>query len=189
MQWTQIDGVGRVAQNVFSPAELESATGLSVDMQRVWRRRGHIASNDGGRASFTAQEVAAVAVRQGLAKRGISPTETLRIGSEAAPKVLYSALISYGGAADVRGSFERVAAVAKEFSSTDRIATKLTGADGSGRYLWANLPPDFQFADDFAALLSGEQYSGFVLLDLVVIAKELVKRATKPLFFIELSDT
>jgi hypothetical protein len=34
MDWIKVDGVGRVALNVFSPGELEAATGLTADMQR-----------------------------------------------------------------------------------------------------------------------------------------------------------
>jgi len=40
MDWQDIRGVGRVALNHFSAKEVAAATGLSTELQRVWRRRG-----------------------------------------------------------------------------------------------------------------------------------------------------
>lgn len=58
---------------LFTPAETERITGLSVNMQRDWRKRGFLNSAP-GHARFDAFEVADIAVMQALAKAGIGPS-------------------------------------------------------------------------------------------------------------------
>ena len=188
MDWKNIEGVGRVALNTFSPGELEAATGLTGDLQRVWRRRGHLPTRDAGRASFDAREVAAIAVRYELARLGIAPSDTLSIGQEAAPIVLYSALISNQGAAEVRGSFQRLAKVAKQFAEDDWIAAQISGGNAERRYIWTANPPKLKFVSDFISVLGEEQYAGMMLLDLTVMGIKLVEKAPKPLFLINVTD-
>ena len=188
MNWKEVEGLGKVALNEFSPGELEVATGLSADMQRVWRRRGHLPARTGGRSTFDAREVAAIAVRHELARLGVPPSDTSEAGESAAPTVLYSALVSREGAADVRGSFQRLATVSAQFAEDDAIAARLSGSEGGRRYLWTNDPPEFHFEDDFAMLLAEERLSGIVLLDLTVVGLRLVENAPKPLFLIDVTD-
>lgn len=185
MDWTEVEGVGRVAFNAFSPGELEIATGLTADLQRVWRRRGHLPARDGGRASFDAREAAAIAVRLELARFGVSPSDTTSIGDDAAGTVLHSALLSRSRAAEVRGLFSEVARVAASFDDDDRLAGAVTGASGGGRYLWASSPSHLEFVDDIASMISEERFSAMLLLDLTVVGVRLADRAPKPLFIID----
>jgi hypothetical protein len=188
MHWQDIEGVGRVAPNEFSPRELEIATGLTADLQRVWRRRGHLPARAASRASFDAYEVAAIAVRYELARRGIAPSETFPVGREAAPVVLYSALLSGHGAAELRGGFQRLAAVANEFSDNDRIAVLIAGTNAERRYLWTADPPAFSFVADIMSVIHEERFPGMIVIDLTVIGIELVAKAPKPLFLIDVAD-
>ncbi|WP_448659524.1 hypothetical protein ACPVPU_03410 [Sphingomonas sp. CJ99] len=185
MDWTKLEGIGLVAFNVFTPGELETATGLTADMQRVWRRRGQLLACDGARARFNADQVAAIAVRFELARFGVSPSETTAIGERAARTVLHSALLSRSRAAQVRGPFDEVATVAATFANDHRLADVVAGADGSGRYLIALSPSDFEFVDDVASLLSDEGHSAILILDLTVVGIRLADRSPKPLFIID----
>lgn len=185
MEWSEVRGVGRVAFNVFSPGELEAATGLTADLQRVWRRRGHLPAREGARSSFDAREAAAIAVRLELARFGVAPSETMELGEAAAATVLHSALLSRSSAAEVRGAFDRVAQVAASFVEDDRIATAVTGADGGGRYLWGQMPSQFEFAKDIAPIISEDRIAAMLVLDLTVIGIRLADRAPKPLFLID----
>lgn len=56
MDWRKIQSVGRVALNQFSPEEVARMTGLSVELRRVWWRRGHLPARSESRASFDARE-------------------------------------------------------------------------------------------------------------------------------------
>lgn len=184
MDWTELDGVGRCAYNAFSPSELETATGLTADMQRVWRRRGHLPARDGGRASFDAREAAAIAVRLELARFCVPPSDTIGIGDEAAGTVLYSALLSRSHAAEVRGPFDQVAKVAANFAADDRLACAVSGADASRRYLWGHTPSELEFTHDIGEVLFAERFSAMLVLDLTVIGVRLAERAPKPLFLV-----
>lgn len=185
MEWTEVEGVGRVGFNAFSPSELEIATGLTADMQRVWRRRGHLPARDGGRASFDAREAAAIAVRLELARFGVPPSDTVDVGNRAAGAVLHSALLSRSHTAELRGPFAEVARVAKRLADDDRLADSITGSDGSGRYLWAGTPSKLEFIDDIATMISEERFAAMLVLDLTVIGVHLADQASKPLFIID----
>lgn len=185
MDWTKVDGVGRVTLNTFSPGELEVATGLAADLQRVWRRRGHLPTRDGARASFDAREAAAIAVRLELARFGLPPSDTVDVSDRAAGAVLHSALLSRSRTAELRGPFSDVARVAKRLADDDRLADLITGSNGSGRYLWASSPSKLEFIDDFATMISEERFAAMLVLDLAVIGVHLADRASKPLFIID----
>jgi len=185
MEWINVEGVGRVALNAFSPGELEAATGLTADMQRVWRRRGHLPARDGGRASFDAREAAAIAVRLELARFGVPPSDTIDVGDRAAVAVLHSALLSRSRTAELRGPLADVARVATRLADDDRLADSITGSNGSGRYLWASSPSKLEFIDDFATMVSEERFAAMLVLDLTVIGVHLADQASKPLFLID----
>lgn len=185
MNWTEVEGVGRVTLNTFSPGELEVATGLGADMQRVWRRRGHLPARDGGRASFDAREAAAIAVRLELARFGVPPSDTISAGDRAAGAVLHSALLSKSQTAELRGPFADVARVAKRLADDDRLADSITGSNGGSRYLWGSSPSTLEFIDDFATMISEERFAAMLVLDLTVIGVHLADRASKPLFLID----
>lgn len=65
----------------FSPSEAAEISGLSQTMQRDWRRRGFLPSNE-GRARFTAFEVASMLAMKLLSDQKIGPSAT----QELAPK-------------------------------------------------------------------------------------------------------
>lgn len=62
-----------IQQAVNTPGELEQISGLGVDMQRVWRRRGQLPSHGSGHARFTIAEVVEIALRVSLSRTGVSP--------------------------------------------------------------------------------------------------------------------
>lgn len=189
MDWIEIEGIGRSAPNLFSPGELEAATGLTTDMQRVWRRRGHLRARAADEGDFTAFEVAVVAIRHELARFGVAPKDSLFASSLAAPIVLYHALLSCDGAAELKGGFQAIAAVAERFAEDDRLAATISGCESICRYLWSAAPPAFRLTPDFAMVLHEEQNAGLLVLDLQVVGINLVERAPKPLFLIELNET
>ena len=57
----------------FSPKDVEGITELSTTMQRDWRRRGFIETQN-GHAKFDPFEVATIWIAKTLADRGIGPT-------------------------------------------------------------------------------------------------------------------
>ena len=187
MDWRDIDGVGRVALNHFSAKEVAAATGLSTELQRVWRRRGHLPACGEGRASFDSSEVAAIAIRHDLTRFGFAPSDTFEIGRLAAPIVLYFALLTSAGAAHLSGGFKRLAEISQQFSQDDKIAELISGVLQPRRYLWSDNPPALDFVDDAASNLSDEHYPAMLVIDLAVIGRRLVTDNPKPLFLIDVA--
>lgn len=187
MEWRNIDGVGRVAFNQLSPRELAQATGLSADLQRVWRRRGHLPVRNQSRAVFDAEDVAAIMVRYELSKLGVAPGDASLVSDVAAPILLYFVLLSSDFAFDIRGGLKRWAEIAEQFEEDDDIARRISGVSHAPRYLWSANLPEFQFVEDFAAILLAERYPAMLLLDLAVVGGNLAANSPKPLFLIDVA--
>lgn len=185
--WRDIDEVGRVAPNHFTPGEVAAMSGLSQDLQRVWRRRGHLPPRAEGHATFDARDVAGIAVRHELARLGLAPVDTAKYGIEAAPIVLYFALLSSDGAADLRGGLKRIAKVAQRLANDDHVAKLISEVERPHRYIWSASPPTLEFADDFGAILLAESFPAMLVLDLAVIGRRLVANNPKPLFLIDVA--
>lgn len=185
MDWQDIAGVGRVTMSRFSAKEVDATTGLSTELQRVWRRRGHLPSCGEGRASFDSNEVAAIAVRHELARFGFAPSDTIEVGRLACPIVLYFALLTSAGAINLRGDRKRVAEVSQRFAQDDEMARAIARVQWPRRYLCSSDPPALDFVDDAATVLSDERFPAMFVLDLALIGQRLVAQNAKPLFFVD----
>ncbi len=183
-----VEGVGNVGLSYFTPAEVAAMTGLGADLQRVWRRRDQLAAPAEGQIGIDAEEVAAVAVRHALTTFGFSPTDTLSISREAASQVLFYALLSDTGAADIRGPLKRIAEIAGQFEQDERIAMAISGITQPITHLWSAGPPAVEFANDAAAMLSEERYPVMLVIDLALMGHKLVRASTKPLFLIDVTS-
>jgi hypothetical protein len=188
MEWHRLEGGGKVAMNHFLPRELALASGLTTDLQRVWRRRGHLPERAEGFASFNSIDVAAIAVRYELSRMGIAPGDTARVGDEVARLVLYFALLSDDCVASVRGGLRRLTSMGSGYEEDDQLAQRIAGTTQRSRYLWTSEPPKLDLVDDIVPLLSSELYSAMLHLDLVVIGKRLAENSPKPLFLIDLKS-
>lgn len=186
MEWRPLEGSGRVALNQFLPRELALATGLSTDLQRVWRRRGHLPEREEGFAQFNSVDVAAIAVRYELSRMGVAPGDTARVGEEIARLVLYFALLSDDCVASFRGGLRRLTVMGAGYEEDDELALRVSGVQNRRRYLWTAQPPLMQLVDDMTPVMSVEQYPALLYLDLAVIGKKLAENSPKPLFLIDL---
>ncbi len=186
MDWQDIAGVGRVTMSRFSAKEVDATTGLSTELQRVWRRRGHLPSCGEGRASFDSSEVAAIAVRHELTRFGFAPHETIEIGRLAGPLVLYFALLTSAGAVNLRGDLKLVAGLSQRFAQDDEIARRVAGVQCPRRFICSSHPPEIDFVDDASAILSEERFPAMLIVDLALIGQRLVTQNTKPLFLIDI---
>lgn len=85
-----------ISPAVYTPGELERISGLSGEMQRVWRRRGHIATTDHGHARFSVTDVLGITLRTALSRAGISPGETEIDLSSATKAAMFHAVFCHG---------------------------------------------------------------------------------------------
>ena len=188
MDWRVIPGVvGRSAFGHFSSAELGAATGLSAELQYVWRCRGHLPERSQSKEIFDSIDVASISVRYELSKIGVAPTETSHLGDEISRLVLYYALLTNDRAASVQGGLKRLSQVAGQFDADDEVARRISGISARWRYIWSPAPTALDLVVDFGAILSAERFPAMVVLDLAVIGSNLASNSPKPLFMIDVS--
>lgn len=84
----------RVTLTTFTPSEAERITGVSNDLQRNWRRRGHLRSHD-GHARFDAFALADMWGLKMLSDRGIGPTDGVQALDSMSTRLVWHALASF----------------------------------------------------------------------------------------------
>ena len=179
------DQIGGFTFTEFSPSELAAATGLGIDMQRVWRKREHLPPSTSTRASFEAREVLAIAVRYELSKLGVSPRLTEEAAAMAAPAVLASILLNRAQGVAVHGTVQQVARVTTELASSDFIACRISENDGKCRFLWSCSPPEFELIEDIGQITDRAKVVGHVMIALDALGIKLAERAPKPFVIIQ----
>lgn len=175
-----------VKQAHFTPSELAAITGLSPEMQRVWRRRGQLPEGVGSPARFNATDAAELIVRYQLSRYGVSPSESADAGKRAAPLVLWFALLDADGACEVIGSEADVLSFLERFQEGHDLAAGLAGAATRARYVWRADGDELEFVSDLQdAGEAGEFLSGF-FIDLSHAGTRLAAVAGRPLMTVEL---
>lgn len=174
----------------FTPSELETATGLSAELQRVWRRRGQLPRTGTGMTRFTVQEAAALIVRQRLTMVGVAPGDSEAIAEKCAPIVLYCSLMNVPSTCEVYGTEWEV----NEFKNSYHMNTDsikrisgigdeacvpfLLGTDAGSLFLVASL--EEVRSDSFV------EYGHF--LNLEALGGALAHRARRPLFTVAFAE-
>lgn len=185
MNMTFVETVGRVSYGQFTPTELFATTGLGVDMQRVWRKRGHLPPITGRIATFSTLELMKIAIMYELSGLGVSPRNSESSAELGASTVLFFSVLNGKGAVDVRGSIEEVTALARRMEMMDRVALSISGSEGKGRFLWSSAPPNFELIGDIEKQIEEAGVIGQIVIDLMWLGIKLAERTPKPFVTIE----
>ncbi|WP_137788467.1 hypothetical protein [Sphingomonas sp. 3P27F8] len=176
----------------FKPARLFEITGMTPDLQQLWRRRGQLPWGNGKPRPITAIEAAEIFLRYQLSQVGVPPSESAEIGQVNAPIVLWYALLEVDGACAVRGPLNRVDEFLEEFRMTHKVATDLTGIhqDTSYRFLY-RFNGEQEFTASFALPEIGPHspFATLNVIDLHGIGSLLASRAESPLILVEIADS
>jgi hypothetical protein len=86
----------RYSPTLFTPGEAERITGISVALQRDWRRRGLLRPNEDGHARFHFVDLGELLFLKVVAERGIGPQQARAIASLAGGAIAYYALCHDG---------------------------------------------------------------------------------------------
>lgn len=186
---TSSDGEFRCELATFNGTELTAISGIPQALQRAWRSRGQLPGGSGRGAAFTALDVAEVHVRYQLSLNGVSPSESGAIGREAAGSVLLFGLLSFDGACEVRGDTQAVRRFLEAFAADERLATKIVGQPLVGGYLWRGDGGQLEIATDVVRRIEEKRFVSNFFLDLEVTASQMIERAGRPLFMIEVHGT
>lgn len=181
---TIIDGVGRLSFSQFSPSELAETTGLGVDMQRVWRKRGHLPPVSGNTASFDAFDVMAIAIRYEFSKLGVSPRLTGHVCETGKAAVMQFALMETKVAIELRGSLQSISNISERMIMDSDIAIMASGCPEEGRFILKSDSSDFEFVHDIKDHSEKAGLTGFVVVDLVWLGIRLAKATPKPFLVI-----
>jgi hypothetical protein len=94
---------------LFTPGEAARITGVSLDLQRDWRRRGYLPASE-GHARFNLFDLGGMLVTQMLSERGVGPTHTREVAPLCAAAIAYFALTEPGAVEglDDRSNLERI---------------------------------------------------------------------------------
>jgi len=161
-------------------------TGLSPEMQRVWRRRDQLPEGEGSPARFTGGEAAEVMIRYELSRFGVPPSESADIGKKAAAMVMWFALLGADGACEVLGNESDVDQFLNEFEQSHALAADLAGATTLSRYVWRAGGDEVDFISDLQDVaLFGDFLSGF-FIDLAHAGTRLAEAAGRPLLTVEI---
>ena len=153
----------------WSPAEVQTISGVKVETQRNWRRLKHLESTGEGWNRFPSYELALLLVMAKLVAWPLPAATAKLIAVEAAPRVMLFALDVPGAAVDEHGDpvTEKPVKTSWHFS----LETYLVAAGSHMRFV-ANV--DDYFADFPEAETA-------IVLDLKRLGTTLATRAGRPL--------
>lgn len=172
----------------FTSVELEAITGIPGPMQRLWRSRGQLPGEMSTRASFTTRDVADIMVRYDLSKLGFPPGDSSELAAEAAKTVLWYALLNADGAVEVTGSERNTADFLHQFHNDEKLAGLLCIEPQIMRYLVRIATAKPEFCNDLGNLIDNRGARSGAFLDLERAANDLVERAARPLFRIDVGN-
>ena len=109
----------------LTPAELGEVAGVTPDLQRVWRKRGHLPPLKDARAHFDVFLACEVMLLQALALRGIPPGEGASVAKKYAHLIIFAALITAEGSCEVLGPVEAVRGFAHAYAADTKIIAQL----------------------------------------------------------------
>ena len=176
----------RYRDGQFTPSEAAAITGVPLHLQRDWRSQGLLRAREGGRASFSPRELAEMRLMMKLRALGLPLVEARKAAEDAAPGVIWSALMNH-----------RDKALAVD--APDDLATEYLKAleENDDAYLvaLADLPAGesgFRYAliqngeclllDDLDADTMRDDVEVASLINLFGVARAIVEAAMRPLF-------
>lgn len=178
----------------FTPAEAERITGVNVTLQRDWRRRGFLPSNE-GHARFDVFSLAKMRFLSAMAERGIGPASTEKTGDITMNAIAREALSGENAAeGDTHRGGPRLMAmsvISRCSPLGGKMGRLITGpifvlfADGTE---WWDQSPDAAFNRKIEAEDWGALDGPVIMLDTRVLGVGIAARAGRPLVTVRRVD-
>ncbi len=172
----------------FKPAELGRIAGISPEVQRVWRARGHIPKSDTPHARYGVLLVAALMVRKALSHLGVSHSELNALSYDAARHVTWWAISLSSAEPRVFLASEQAPTpeAAAEFYAAAVDQELGINAKTVNRFVVKVEDQPIMAARETTILFEGKEAGFFV--DLAAIGRNLADRAAQPLFELVIAD-
>ena len=177
----------------FGPKSISEMSTLAMDGQRNWRQRGHLSPPDGPRGKMKVRSIAALAVRAWASFLGYPPSESSKIGADAASSVIYWALLSEVAGVDpllVVGPRSAVGAFHQKFDDDHETALRIAQFDGKKPFtfvFWSDRDgPSLRYGSPEVADEDGPIVTRNI--NLVALGRNIVEAARGPLFKISVGN-
>lgn len=160
----------------FSASEVAKITGVSLALQRNWRRRGHVTANQHVRATFSALETAEMLALGCLSAGGIGPAIGVGVAESAGLPILVAAQRQPGAVADPEGLLK---------FPEDPIKAR---AGHLARFMRVTPEGESVYTDDLNTAAAYQPAPWALVLDLAYCGEQLAQRAGRPLFTVVKDD-
>lgn len=175
----------------LTPAELGQVAGVPPELQRVWRKRGHLPSLNDARARFDVFLACEVILLQALALRGIPPSGGASTAKKYSHLILFAALIDGEGSCEVVGPRDAVEAFVRAYEIDTTIIAQLA------KSTFSTVLPYLVALDDqppvLAPRLPDEEghhvAASGAFVNLMALGLRLSARFGKPLVHVDVSDS
>lgn len=174
----------------FAPKELTAITGLSLAMQRDWRRSGYLPPRETGWATFSLRDIAGIALRKVLADSGLGPGFGNTLLTHPSADLVVNSIVWWAVEADAISGWitqlpESLAAEVTAFDNDDHfgLVGRLTGQDSRKRALTVQIDPigkQVSFNDECRPDHADESPL-LVTLRLDAIGRQITQRAERSL--------
>jgi hypothetical protein len=172
-----------ISEAIYTPSELEGISGLSVDLQRVWRRRGQLPALAGKHARFTIADVVEITIRTALSRAGVPPSDEIDL-KDATKAAKYHAVFSHA-AVELIGPAAAVDCLYDYFEKdSDELGRLLVGDPSQTSYLVLTAQRQTRIVDRLEDLIAHDEELNFVY-NIQRLGVLLVERGRKPVFIIQ----
>jgi hypothetical protein len=125
-----------VTWHLLDPAEVAQASGLSIELQKVWRNRGILPKKVGTRVNYTLFDAAKIAIARMLQASGWPQDDALASADLFKKRFLQLATLNADGVVEVIGSPDFVESFARAWDRDTQLSAALVGGtDGDGTLL------------------------------------------------------
>lgn len=164
-------------------ADIERATGLTAELQRIWRNRGVIAKKSGTRAKYTPLDAAAFGLAKVLRFYGCPQPEALKLSRDYEDRILQLAMENAFGVIETFGTPSFTDQLFKEMDASDRIFGEIAGIGESSKALLL-VSADGQGFEEAREVPEPLTLGGpihFCTIDLVALSRNLADQIGRPL--------
>lgn len=113
--------------------------------------------------------------------RRYSSKEAVAIGSQAAPTVLYFALLNGDGACQITATLAQAEKFVADFADGNRLSLALSGCEDESRFICATSLRELCRISDITPVFGEETRTSMLVIDLMVLGTTLANRAPRAL--------